>query len=188
MKSTQKKLKAKHFRYLSKEYVQDPDRFLREVVHLWGLNWSNNFNYLINSSIYPPMRSETTFDYGFVQVHIGQMIEVAHVIMKRCGFQPTCKGRIFQYSCKEMLAVIEEDRIFPEKIICDFFGFKTLQEWLFVLNDFLTQQDYTVSDIHQIQLSLEYVPKRELLVKLPRALQEIYDRGGLKHCLPDTTE
>ena len=183
MKNTQKKLKAKHFRYLSKEYVKDPDRFLKEVVQQWGLNWSSNFNYLITSSIYPPMRTNTAFEYGFMHHQLGQMIEIAYVILKKSALKPTPSDRLFQYSCKEIFeAEIEKNRIFPEKALRTFFGFKNLNEWLAVLDDLLRRRDYSEDNMDELPLDLEYIPVRELLVKLPQALQEIYDRGGVQEC------
>lgn len=185
MKNTQKKLKAKHFRYLSEEYVKHPDRFLKEIVHQWGLNWSENFNLLINSSFYPPMRADMELDHGFIHTHLGQMIEAGFVILKKCNLEPLPKDDLFQYSCKKEFEMeIEENGIFPEKALRTFFGFKTLKEWMSVLDDLLMHRDYTVATMNQIQLELDYIPIRELLVKLPKVLQEIYDRGGLHYCLP----
>lgn len=180
MKNTQKKLKAKHFRYLSKGYIKDPHRFLKEIVHQWGLNWSNNFSHLINSSLYPPMRTDLAFDYGFTHTHLGQMIEVAYVIFKKSALKPIPGDRLFQYSCMEMFeAEVEEDKIFPEKALRTFFGFKSLKEWFSVLNDLLRRRDYSVDNMHELSVDLEYIPIRELLIKLPKVLQEIYERGGL---------
>lgn len=184
MKNTQKKLKAKHFRYLSREYVKDPDRFLKEVVHQWGLDWSNNFNYLINSSIYPPMRTDLAFEYGFVYNHLAQMLEVAYVIFKKCELRPIQSDRLFHYSCQEMFdAEIEGGRIFPEKALRTFFGFKNLKQWWMVLDDLLQYRVCGASDMDGIQLDSEYIAVREFLVKLPKVLREIYDRGGLQFCL-----
>lgn len=185
MKNTQKKLKAKHFRYLSKEYVKDPDRFLKEVVHQWGLNWSNNFNYLINSSIYPPMRIDTAFEYGFMHHCLGQMIEVGFVILVKCNLKPMAKQNMFQYSCRKVVRdEIEKGIIFPEKTLCAFYGFKSVKEWLAVLNDLLRRRDYGENNMEELPLDLEYVPIREFLLKLPVVLHEIYQRGGLQLCLP----
>lgn len=179
MKNTQKKLKAKHFRYLSKEYVKDPDRFLKEVVQQWGLNWSSNFNYLINSSLYPPMRTSTAFEYGFMHQQLGQMIEVAYVIFKKSALKTVPGDQLFQYSCNEMFeAEIEESKIFPGKALRTFFGFKSVKEWLAVLDDLLRRRDYGLDNMEELPVNLEYIPIRELLTKLPKILQEIYDRGG----------
>ena len=185
MKNTQKKLKAKHFRYLSREYVKDPDRFLKEVVHQWGLDWSNNFNYLINSSIYPPMRMDTAFEYGFMHHCLGQMIEVGFVILVKCNLKSMAKENAFQYSCQKMFDVeIEEGEIFLEKILTAIYGFKSVKEWLAVLDDLLRRRDYDVDSMEELPLDQEYIPIREFLLKLPVVLHEIYQRGGLQLCLP----
>lgn len=110
MKNTQKKLKAKHFRHLSKEYVEDPDRFLKEVVHKWGLNWANNFNYLINSSLYPPMRNSFDYSHGFILTLMRQTVEITFVIGEKCNIIPVPQERLFQRVDKEIFkAEIEDD-------------------------------------------------------------------------------
>lgn len=189
MKNTQKKLKPKHFRYLSKEEIKDPDRFLKATVHQWGLNWSENFNYLINSSIYPPMRSNQGFEYGFMHQHLGQMIEMGYVILIKCKLDPTPKDRLFQYNCRELfVADIENRWVCIEKSLCDFFGFKTLKGWYRVLHDLSLARDIRSATKEETYFDLEYIPIRESLVRLPKVLHEIYNRGGLQYCLPDKNE
>lgn len=186
MKNTQKKLKPKHFRYLSKKEIRDPDGFLKATVHQWGLNWAENFNYLINSSIYPPMRSNQGFEYGFMHLHLGQMIEMGYVILVKCKLDPTPKDRLFQYNCRELFVADIEDRwIFIEKSLCDFFGFKTLKEWYQVLHELSLSKDIRQATKEETYFDLEYIPIRELLVKLPKVLHEIHKRGGIQHCLPN---
>lgn len=180
MKNTQKKLKAKHFRYLSKEYVKDPNRFLKEIVEQWGLNWSSNFNYLINSSLYPPMRTNTAFEYWFMHDHLGQMIEAGFVILKKYGLKPMIKEDVFQFNDKEVFdAEIEAGHIFPAKSLCAFYGFKSRKEWLAVLDDFFQRRDYTEDNMEELPLDHDYIAIREFLVKLPLVLSEIYKRGGV---------
>lgn len=180
MKNTQKKLKAKHFRYLSKRYVNDPDRFLKEIVQQWGVNWSSNFNYLINSSLYPPMRTGTTFEYGFMYNHLAQMIEVGFVILRKYKLKPMAKEDVFQYNCKEVFdAEIEDSSVFPGKSLRAFYGFKSRKEWLAVLDDLLQRRDYTEDNMKELPLDHDYIAIREFLVKLPLILSEIYKRGGL---------
>ncbi len=180
MKNTQKKLKAKHFRYLSKRYVNNPDRFLREIVQQWGVNWSSNFNYLINSSLYPPMRTSTTFEYGFIYNHLAQMIEVGFVILRKYKLKPMAKADVFQYNCQEIFdAEIEDSSAFPAKSLCAFYGFKSRKEWLAVLDDLLQRRDYTEENMKELPLDHDYIAIREFLVKLPLVLSEIYKRGGV---------
>lgn len=184
MKSTQKKLKAKHFRYLSKEHVKSPNLFLKEIVYQWGIDWPTHVNYFINSCIYPPMRTEYSFEYGFVHAHLGQMIEMGYVIVTQCDLIPAPKSRVFQYHCREIFtAEIEDNIIFPTKTLRDFFGFKTLKEWYNVLDELQLSRDLTVTNSNGAYFGLDYIPIRELLVKLPKALLEIHNRGGLQHFL-----
>lgn len=180
MKNTQKKLKAKHFRYLSKRYIKNPDLFLEEVLHQSGLNWSSNFNYMINSCFYPPMRTSTTFEFGYIYIHLAQMIEIGVVFLEQYNLEPMDKDDVFQYQCLEIFnAEVEDARIFPTKSLRAFYGFKSLKEWYNVLDNLLLYKDYGKDNMEQIQLYLEYIPIREFLVKLPLVLSEIYKRGGL---------
>lgn len=188
MKNTQKKLKPKLFRYLSKGEIKNPNWFLKGMVHGWGINWSENFNYLINSSIYPAMRSNQAFEYGFIFDHLGKMVEMAYVILKKCSLKPYSKDCLFQHTCKEsFVAEVDCNIILNKKFLCDFFGFKTLKEWQKTLQDILLLrilEEHTDDDSGFD----EYMPIRELLVKLPKVLHEIHNRGGLQYCLPDKSE
>ncbi len=184
MKNTQKKLKAKHFRYLSKEYVKDPDRFLKEVVHQWGLNWSNNFNYLINSSLYPPMRNSFDYSYGFIFTHMRQMVEIAFVISTKCNISPVPKEHLFQRLGKEIFqAEIEDEIILPTNLLSDICGYKTLKEWYDAIDGLLLAKDMTNTDDTSSCFNLEYIAIRELLVRLPQVLLHVYEKGGIKYYL-----
>jgi len=180
-----KNLKAKNFRYLSKEYRKNPNRFLKEIVHQWGFNWSGNINYLINSCIYPPMRI-ADFEYGFMHKHLGQMVEVAYIIFTECNLKPSPKDGVFQYATTEVfIAEVEDDVIFPRKKLQNFFGFKTLAEWHAVLDDLQMSRDVTEMTMGSSFFGVECLAIREFLVTLPKVLQEIHDRGGLQYTLPD---
>lgn len=184
MKNTQKKLKTKHFRYLSKEYAKNPNLFLKEVVYQWGIDWSTHINYFINSCIYPPMRTKHFFEYGFIHVHLGQMIEIGYVVMIQCNWKPVPKSEVFQYRCTEIFtAEIEDNIVFPSIILRDFFSFKTLQEWYKVLDELQLSRDLTIANSKEVHFGIDYIPVRELLVKLPKALLEIHNRGGLQRFL-----
>lgn len=183
MKFTKKKLKSKHFRYLSARYVTHPDAFLKEVVLQWGINWTGYFSYFINSSLYPPMRmrSLADFNYGFILLHMAQMTEIAYVILAKCQIRPTAKEELFQHRVKETFeAELQDQVIFPTMLLSDFCGYKTLEGWYKVFEALLLARDIT--DVREATESfdLEYVPIRELLVKLPLALRQIYDRGGIE--------
>lgn len=180
-----KKLKTKHFRYLSKGYRKNPNRFLKEVVQQWGVNWSNNINHLVNSCIYPPMRT-SYFDYGFMHLHLGQMIEVAYIIFKECQLEPADEEQVFAFHCKSVFsAEIEDEIIFPEKKLRSFFGFKSLREWYAVLDDLTVNRDLRDHVAAAECFEGGGLAIRELLVELPRVLMEIHQRGGLQHALPE---
>ncbi|TJZ61250.1 hypothetical protein FAZ15_08610 [Sphingobacterium olei] len=182
MKNTQKKLKAKHFRYLSKEHIKNPDSFLSEIVHQWGLNWSSNFNYLINSSLYPPMRIALDYNYGFIFMQMKQMIEIAFVIIEKCQIDPTSKDKLFQHLGKETFeAEIEDQIILPTKLLSDFCGYKSLKDWYEVTDNLLLARDITDTEEAILDFNVEYIAIRDLLVKLPQALLHIHNKGGIQH-------
>ena len=174
--------KVKNFRYLGKSDVKNPNVFLHAVVQCWGLNWSKNFNFLVNSSLYPPLR-DPDFEYNFTQHHLGQMVEMAYIILRQCGLQPLPDYRPLA-GHNRLFETGSSEAIDPEKTIQYFFGFKKLDQWYEVLCELQLSRDITNIGWDHIPLGPECLLIRDLLTDLPLALLEIHKRGGMQHRIP----
>lgn len=165
--------KTKKLRYLSREYASEPNRFLKEIVQNWGINWSVNFGFLFSYSMCPQLDRNRVFEYGFTYIHLAQMIEAAYTILKMRNWQATSKKKLFQYKdYRELAALLERDKIDAQRIICDFFGFMGLGGWYDFLDELLLSSD--IKNIIDMEIRPEHLVARELIVLLPDALLKFY--------------
>ncbi|MBE8720165.1 hypothetical protein [Sphingobacterium pedocola] len=103
MKNTQKKLKAKHFRYLSKEYVKDPLQYIRFFYDQYELrHWQEKVYVFLTSGsaqFRPPL-----FDPYYVHQNIIKHIEIAYIMNERVvggGIASRFLNYFFEINCRE---------------------------------------------------------------------------------------
>lgn len=168
--------KTKKLRYLAPEYASEPNRFLKEVVQNWGINWSLNFGFLFSYSMCPMLDKNRVFDYGFTYLHLAQMIEAAYTILKMRNWHPTSKKKLFQYKDFWELTslLLEKEKIDAQCIICDFFGFMTLREWYDFLDELLLSSDVKNKKKQGYPIEQEFLIAREFIILLPDALLQIH--------------
>lgn len=168
--------KIKKLRYLAPEYVSEPHRFLKDIVHGWGTNWSLNFGFLFSYSMCPMLDRNRVFDYGFTYLHLAQMIEAAYTILKRRNWQPTAKKKLFQYKDFGELSalLLDKEKIDAQRIICDFFGFMSLRDWYDFLDELLLSSDINNKRKQGYEIEQELLIAREFILLLPDALLQIY--------------
>ena len=161
--------KTKQLRYLSPEYVSEPNRFIKEVVYQWGINWSLNFGFLFSYSMCPTLDKNRVFNYGFTYIHLAQMIEAAYIILKERNWQPTSKNRILLYNDPmEVVSINQKENINGEHLICDFFGFMDLRSWYNFLDELLLSSD--IKNNIDLEILPTHLIAREFIVLLPNAL------------------
>lgn len=168
--------KIKRFRYLAPAYVTDPNRFLKEVVYQWGIDWSVNFGFLFSYSMCPQLDKNRVFEYGFSYLHLAQMIEVAYTILKMRDWKPTArkKTNIHQNFC-DSPASVERKKTDAKQVICDFFGFMNLRDWYDLLDELLLSSD--IRNTRDIIIRPEHLMARELIVQLPDALLKLHQEA-----------
>lgn len=168
--------KIKKIRYLAPEHASEPNRFLKEVVHHWGTNWSLNFGFLFSYSMCPMLDKNRVFDYGFTYLHLAQMIEAAYTILKSRNWQSTSKKKLFHYKdLWELNAVLlDKEKIDAQRIICDFFGFMNLRGWYDFLDGLLLSSDIKNKKQQDCAIEQELLIAREFITILPDALLQIH--------------
>lgn len=168
--------KIKKLRYLAPQYVSEPNRFLKEIVHGWGTNWSLNFGFLFSYSMCPMLDRNRVFDYGFTYLHLAQMIEAAYTILKMRNWQPTAKKKLFQYKdIGELSALLlEKEKVDAQRILSDFFGFMSLRRWYNFLDELLLSSDINNKRKQDYEIDQDLLIAREFILLLPDALLQIH--------------
>lgn len=165
----------KNLRYLSPEYEAEPNRFLKEIVVMWDINWSTHFGFLFSYSMCPQLDRNRDFEYGFTYLHLAQMIEAAHTILNVRNWLPTSKKKLFTYDDHlELYDCLERTKINAQRVISDFFGFMDLPEWYGFLDELLLSSDIKDKKTQDIAITQEHLIARELMVLLPDALLKLH--------------
>lgn len=186
MKNTQKKLKAKHFRYLSKDIIKNPMIYLREYFwnHTNIFYWQNDINLFVTCGAYPTMSNGDDTENGFHCKKMIQQIEVAYVIFKQCGL-PKHRNPLQLFDKREDYYNYTHDFEFtshgkrnPHELISKFFSFQTLRKWYETMDELMQQLTLKKANDHD-QFGDKIVAIRELLIRLAYALYYIYEDQGL---------
>lgn len=166
--------KIKKLRYLEPKYVSEPNLFIKEIVRDWNINWSVHFGFLFSYSMCPQLDKNRVFEYGFTYIHLAQMIEAAYTILKMMNWQPTAKKKLFRYKhYGELRSFLEKEKMYPQQIICDFFGFMNLRDWYDFLDELLLSSD--IKNTCDFEIRPEHLMARELVVLLPDALLKLHE-------------
>lgn len=191
MKNTQKKLKAKHFRYLSKDIIKNPMLYLHDFFHSQTniTYWHNDINLFVISGAYPAIASSNNAENGYNCKQMIQQIEVAYVIFKQCGL-PKHKNplqlfdkRVDYYNYSQKLEFTNNGKRNPYDLIRKFFSFQSLQKWYKIMDELMEQLTLRES-LSNEEFGHKIVVIREFLIRLAYALYYIYDQEGVTIPLP----
>ena len=185
MKNTQKKLNAKHFRYLSKTDIDDPMVYLNDFFEneICIEYWPHQIGLVINAAANEEMNSEW-IEAGFYVKRLIKQVELAYVIFKKCEIQYQekplnflkCIRDYWNYVSGSGLTVDEVD--LPADTISRFFSYQSLRDWYGTLDDLWEticnrNGDFLCNEGNEI------LAVRELLKRLAIALHRIYQNGVL---------
>ncbi|MND74544.1 hypothetical protein D3C87_1117620 [compost metagenome] len=194
MKNTQKKLKAKHFRYLSKEYIEDPLKYLedfyeQETYHHYFVM---EINLLINAASNVKMNCPNS-SLGYNTKKLITFVEIAYVIFKKCNLKKLknplnfiqCVSDYWNYVSGECFSVNDIES--PEDEISRFFSHQSLGQWYETLDEIWIN----ISDRNGDFLGNEgnnILAVRELLQRLAISLHKIYENKSLPDIIANNQE
>jgi len=181
MKNTQKKLKAKHFRYLSQEHIDDPMKYLIEFFESETSirDWLADLNMLINAAsnvkMNPP-RSST----GYLTKKLIEQVELAYVIFRKCKLKTIEHPLKFNRDASDYWNHILSTDPWASNIdtaadsIIRFFSYESLQQWYSILDDLwisLGDRDngFLGNNGHEI------LAVKEFLLRMAASLGKIYE-------------
>lgn len=191
MKNTQKKLKAKNFRYLTKEIIDNPmlyiHDFFRNQTDL--INWQNDIHLFVISGAYPAMSTGGHPENGYNCNQMIKQIEVAYVIFKQCGLTKhqnplklfATRNDYFNYSYGPKFTC--NDKKNPYDLICKFFSYHSLRKWYKIMDELMEQLTLKRS-LDNAQFGDKIIAIREFLICLAHALYYIYENDGITLPLP----
>jgi hypothetical protein len=194
MKNTQKKLKAKHFRYLSQEYIDDPMKYLIEFfenetsISDWLADLNTLINAASNAKMNPP-RSST----GYLTRKLIEQVELAYVIFRKCKLktieQPLKFNKGVSDYWNQLLAIDSSASNIDTAAdsISRFFSYESLQQWYSILDDLwisLGDRDngFLGNNGHEI------LAVKEFLLRLAASLGKIYENKILPNNVIETQE
>ncbi|WP_312330007.1 hypothetical protein [Sphingobacterium sp.] len=191
MKNTEKKLKAKHFRYLCKDIVKNPMIYIRDFYRYETdiICWMNNIQLFVNAATVPEMGNRNFAENGYHCKEMIKQIEVAYVIFHQCQL-PIQKKPLNFFSTKEdyhnyvfKLEYTTHGHIDPSDTISKFFSYQSLQKWYDTMDDIMHY--LTVSDSRNYEYFGDQIMAiRELLMRLAFGLYYIYKDEGISLNVP----
>lgn len=191
MKNTQKKLKAKHFRYLSRDVIKNPMTYLREFYGSQTTlsEWLNQINLMINLAAFPDIARSAHAENGYECKRLIEQIEIAYVLFRQCNLNkqkhplhlfPT---RSDHYNYIIDSRYTKDDQVNPADAISIFFSFQPLKEWYNTMDDIWMYISPPRSTDYN-KFGDKIVAIKELLFRLADALHNIYQQEGLHISLP----
>lgn len=188
MKNTQKKLKEKHFRYLSKENIENPMGYLNNFYKTETdlANWLDDLNALVNASFCAKMKGAHTQSNGYHCKKLIEQVEFAYSIFIRCNLKKK-KGELnFQPVDYRQLQPLNKQKptnteLWIFETLRLFFTFQDLKGW------YKTLDRIWVNLIDMTDIIEEYerigedrlVIIKELFTRLAIALDLIYENGEM---------
>lgn len=194
MKNTQKKLKAKHFRYLSKEYIEDPLKYLEDffVLETEIDYWLRDLNILINvaanAQLAPPVQAN---NYN-VKLLIKQ-VEIAYVIFKKCKLKKLKNPLDFfkrdsdYWNYVRAGVITNNDIESPVDNIGRFFSYQTLKQWYETLDNLWVKIGDSDDEFLGNRAN-DVLAIRELLQRLAISLHKIYENKSLPVSIANNQE
>ncbi|UIR56073.1 hypothetical protein LZQ00_17640 [Sphingobacterium sp. SRCM116780] len=191
MKNTQKKLKAKQFRHLSKDIIKNPMIYIDEYFRHQNsiITWQNDINLFVNAGAYPAMSCSNLVGNGYHCKEMIRQIEVAYVIFKQCRIAKQVNPlQLFETQADycnyiENLEFTCNGKRDPQYLISKFFSFQSLREWYETMDDLMSYLTVNTSN-EEDKFGDSIVVIRELLIRLGFALSYIYEDDGLFTKMP----
>lgn len=177
MKNTQKKLKKKHYRYLSKEEAADPMVYIHEFFGRgtdikW---WKTDVSILVDAA-YTGKGRIPGFEYGYVYKRIIQQVEAAHAIYCLPGFDGTI-SRTHTTSVRDVYKLTNGSPVTnPAKIIDRFFSFRPLEQWVETIDDMLD----CLFTHKPVRSNDDILQTKDLLLELGEALGAVHENKGIE--------
>lgn len=187
MKNTQKKLKAKHFRYLTKEIIKDPMKYLDDFFRLEidFESWQKEIRLITMYSCYPTMfRRRTYMDASSYCKKLIEQVEMAYVIFVKNGVQKQVKGTLSFFNCRNDYFNYHYNRLTyngeenPCHELSLFFSYMSLAEWYKTLDDFWIYMGIDENEYGD-HFGDRIVIIQELLLRLAYALHAIHKNDKL---------
>lgn len=131
MKNTKKKLKAKSFRYLTKEIINDPFLYLDDLYdnQLRLEEWLTIINRIVILAAVPEFSPKNKFESGYGCQQLIQHVEMAYVIFHTCDIE-LCANPLNNF--------LEDDLHYTncEDTLSRFFSYQSLDQWYKTLDKF----------------------------------------------------
>lgn len=182
MKNTQKKLKAKHFRYLSKDYVKNPMNYIRNFYRYETdiFSWMNNITLFVQAGCYPDMADRAHAETGFHCKWMIEQIEAAYVIFKQCRIRKqkyplqlvADRKDYINYSAH--LEYTWKGKRDPYDMLSKFFSYQCLNKWYETMDDLMIYMTTKESSYYD-KFGDKILAIKEFLIRLAFALYYIYE-------------
>lgn len=177
MKNTQKKLKSKHFRYLSKDIIKNPLRYIEDYYTKQTsiLSWAHEINLFVNAGAYPEMACAHVTENGFHCREMIQQIEIAYVIFIQFSIPIQTNPLHFFASKQDYYNYCSQNEYTldgkkdPLDMIGKFFSFYSLQQWYDILDNLMMYMTNTDSNTYD-KFGDKIVAIKEQLIRLAFAL------------------
>jgi len=180
MKITQKNLKAKHFRYVTRKVIRNPMWYLNDFSVVKPV-WLGHINLLLNAATYSDLADPEFQDNMFSAKQLIEQVEVAYVVFRQCNLKKQPKPLTFFITREDHVAYFEGrytigGKVDPADTLSKFFSFQSLKKWYQTLDDiclYVSRPTGAMSGLETITVI------RELLLRLARAMFDIYEARGL---------
>lgn len=186
MKKNEKKMKAKHFRYLSKENIEKPMSYIN---NFYGIEtslplWLDDLNTLVNASFCTKMKSTHSQSNGYNCKRLIEQVEFAHSLFVHYNLKRK-KGKLNlqPINFHPLTSTNPHNKLAKKELIsetlCLFFSFQSLKQWYKTL-DRLWVNLIDIGDTIQEYESIgeeHLVIIKELFTRLAITLHLIYEIG-----------
>ena len=180
MKNTQKKLKAKHFRYLSKREIKDPLSYLDELYRNQTdfISFRKEVDLFLQSGLDPRLRIEG-MEYCYAAQLFIKQVELAYVFYVNGGIYLRDRAKIKIRSAADLYCYLGNTAPSPYWAIQQFFKLMSLNRW--------REEIDHMACVASISLKTRFLESHgdslmiyTLGVQLVDALYQIYEEDGVE--------
>lgn len=185
MKNTQKKLKAKHFRYLSKREIKDPLSYLDELYRNQTdfISFRKEVDLFLQSGLDPRLRIDG-MEYCYTAQLFIKQVELAYVIYVQGGIYVQGSPPIKLRSTADLYSYLRNTAPSPCLAIQQFFEWMSLNRWREEIDHMAC-----IASISLKTLSFESHGDSLMIytlgVRLVDALYQIYEDDGVELEFPE---
>ena len=191
MKVKQKKLKAENFRYVTKEIIKNPmiylEDFFGEQTEI--AMWLRDIHLLVGAATDSDMAYPKSMEIGYDCRKLIEQLEVAYVIFKQCNLRKHPAPLRFFVKRADFLAYMFhgtytfQGKADPADTLSRFFSYQSLTEWYRTFDTMMLYlADHVVTS--ENRYGDEIIVIRELLLRLARAMSDIYENEGIPVRVP----